>query len=262
MQDLFYEAVKDTDSRIYAQVQLPYSGRLHFHRAFEIAYIMEGSAHYFVENEEFTADADHIVFCHCYYRHRSALEPYHKKIVIAVPENLSHDISLLFKNTSLPAHLPDAQFNQQLRPYFETLVACGEDTPQIILKGYLNLIFGSLASHYHNIVITPKNKNVSIIVDILDYINLHCAERLTLESLAREFGYNKSYFSRLFNKCIGISLNNYINLARLNRYESLLHDGSNENVTDLIYKAGFQSAATFYRVKGLREQANRDTINL
>ncbi len=254
MQDIFYEAVKDTDSKIYAQVQKPYNSKLHFHRAFEIAYITEGEALYKVEEESFIANTDDIIFSHCYYRHCSFDTPYHSKIVIAVPNALSYDFSVLFKDTTLPAHLSDTNFNKKLLPYFQALVDADDNTSEIILKGYLNLIFGYLASHYKNVAISPKSKNVSIIVEILDFINLHCNEPLTLDILSSRFGYNKSYFSRLFNKTVGISLNDYLNIARLNRFEELLQSNTSDSLTDIIYKAGFQSPSTFYRVKAIRKR--------
>ena len=48
MTDVFYEAAKDTNGRIYAEIQKEYAGRYHFHRAFEIAYIFVESAKSFV----------------------------------------------------------------------------------------------------------------------------------------------------------------------------------------------------------------------
>ena len=53
MQNVFYEARKDTRGKLFAELQKQYPGRLHFHRAFEIAYILEGAANYTVENESF-----------------------------------------------------------------------------------------------------------------------------------------------------------------------------------------------------------------
>jgi AraC-like DNA-binding protein len=94
-----------------------------------------------------------------------------------------------------------------------------------------------------------------IISDILSYIDTHINEQITLESLAREFGYNKSYFSRLFNDHLGISLNNYVNFVRLNRFEQLMAKNSDKSVTELIYEAGFSSTTTFYRAKSYRTKS-------
>ena len=86
-------------------------------------------------------------------------------------------------------------------------------------------------------------------MDILGYIDKHIEEPLGLSEIAKAFGYNKSYFSRLWGSCVGISLNRYINFLRLDRYEQLLKERKDEGITDLVFKAGFHSLATFYRAK-------------
>jgi AraC-like DNA-binding protein len=253
MKDAYYEALKDTRGRLFAEIQKEYASRYHFHRAFEMAYIFEGEAKYQVEDRIFSASKDQIVFAHCYYRHRSFDILPHKKYVIAVPENLSHDVYELFSSVTLPHLLPDREFNQTLLPYFKALYACDRDTPPIVITGYVDLIFGLLASHYKSITVSPKNKNVSVIADILNYIDQHLSEPLSLESVAKTFGYNKSYFSRMFNSCVGVSLNRYVNFARLDRYMLLEKQGGEQSVTDRILEAGFPSLATFYRAKKERE---------
>lgn len=253
MQDAYYEALKDTRGRLFAEIQKEYFSRYHFHRAFELAYIFEGEAEYQVEDQIFCASRHQIIFAHCYYRHRSFDSLPHRKYVIAVPEKLSRDVYELFSSLTLPHLLPDAEFNQTLLPYFEALNACDANTAEIVVKGYVNLIFGLLASHYKSIAVAPKNKNVSVIADILSYIDKHLQEPLSLEQIAHVFGYNKSYFSRIFNRTVGVPLNRYVNFARLDRYTLLEKQDGEKSVTERILEAGFPSSATFYRAKKERE---------
>lgn len=253
MRDVFYEAIKDQSGRVYAELQNEYQGRYHFHRAFEIAYIIDGSTRYMVEDEEYLAQSGDIVFAHRYYRHRSYDTGHMSKYVIAVPENLSHDILKLLEDSTLPSLMTDREFNKSVLPYFEALVA-NNGASDIIVKGYASLIFGLLSEHYHSTAILPKSKNVSNIIDILTYVDEHCEEPITLTDIARTFGYNKSYFSRLFNKHVGSSLSDYINLVRLNRFELLSENESDRSTTELVFKSGFQSLATFYRTRDMRRR--------
>ena len=253
MNDIFYEAKKDTNGRIYAEIQKEFTSRYHFHRAFEITYIFEGSEKYLVEDEHFSVDTDQIIFAHRFYRHRSYGDSSARKYVIAVPANISHDISALLDDSTLPTLMADKEFNRSLRPYFEALIKTDSSTPQIIVKGYVSLIFGLLSEHYKNTVIVPKSRNVSTIIDILNYVDDHFEEPISLTDIAKAFGYNKSYFSRMFNSCVGVSLNRYVNFARLDRYMLLEKQGGEQSVTDRILEAGFPSLATFYRAKKERE---------
>ena len=253
MKDAYYEAPKDTRGTLFAEIQKEYASRYHFHRAFEIAYIFEGEAKYRVEDEDFFAEKDQIIFAHCYYRHCSYDVLAHKKYVIAVPEQLAHDISPLLSHATLPHLLPDKEFNKTLLPYFRALNEAREQASEIIVKGYVSLIFGLLLSHYKSITVATQSKNISIIVDILGYIDRHIEEPLNLGRIAGHFGYNTSYFSRLWSSSVGIPLNRYINFLRLDRYTELLKTRTSESITDLIFKAGFPSIATFYRAKSEKE---------
>lgn len=259
MKDIFYESNKDKSSDIFAEKQKEFGGRFHFHRAFELAYITDGRARYLIEDENFIAEKDHIVFAHCYYRHKSYDDIKHNKYVIAVPEKLSRDVASLFEESTLPTLLADTEFNKTLLPFFEKLTNECSDMPRILSKGYANIIFGSLSQHYNSISVKPKNKNVLIIADILEYIDDHFRDKITLESLAATFGYNKTYFSRLFNQHIGMSVNNYINMVRLDRFEKLSADSKSENITELVFDCGFSSLATFYRVREVRRKGKLPT---
>lgn len=60
------------------------------------------------------------------------------------------------------------------------------------------------------------------VVDARSYINLHYAERITLDDLARVLSINKFYLQKLFKRCIGLSPNEYLIQTRLTRAKQLL----------------------------------------
>lgn len=248
MKYIFYESTKDTTDRIYAAKQKEYKGVDHFHRAFEIAYIVSGKAQYAIEDETFTAEENDIVFAHCYYRHSS--DDYHQNIkyVIAVPEKLTHDIFVYFNKHTLPPLLSDKEYNKTLLPFFEKLIVDGENMSNMLAKGYANLIFGELSDHYKTTQVLPIHKSVSVITDILEYIDEHYTENITLESLANHFCYNKAYFSRLFNQHIGVSINSYINSVRYDAFEKMKDKNPKKDITELAISCGFTSMPTFYRI--------------
>ena len=260
MKYIFYEAIKDTQNSVFAQQQNAFQGRVHFHRAFEITYICDGQAGYLVEDQTFYVQKHDIVFAHCYYRHQSNNEYPHSKYVIAIPEKLSKDISDLFRTSTLPCHMHETEFNRTLFPYFEKLIL-NPDMSTMLAVAYVNIIVGTLAEHYALVPIKPKCKHVAFIASILEYIDVHYADPITLETIATQFGYNKAYFSRLFNKYINMSLSNYINMVRYDHFKEQYHQNTGENLTQLIFNCGFTSTATFYRIHKYRnEQSRRYTI--
>ena len=121
-----------------------------------------------------------------------------------------------------------------------------EDMPPLVKKGYVNVIIGMLFARYPTLAIkTPAN--IEIMVDILQYINSHYKEQLTLQSVAEEFGYNKYYFSRIFNRYIGESLSNYINVVRVQNFMRLAREEENPQISRIAEECGFESMPTFYR---------------
>ena len=181
--------------------------------------------------------------------HRSTDRYDHRKYVVAVPFDFSPDIASLFEKTTLSPLLSDKHFNKTLLPYIEELITKHRNLTETVTIGFLNVIFGYLKSHYEPKKIRSNSKNVSVTVSILNFIDEHCNENLDLSTLAAKFGYNKSYFSRLFNDHIGMSVNAYLNNARMNRFSELKKKYPSASVTELALSAGFQSLATFYRVK-------------
>lgn len=254
MKSIFYEALKDSADTVFAEEQIAYNGRLHFHRAFEIAYITEGKAEYKVEDAFFVAEAGDIVFANCYYRHTSSDKIPHKKHVIAVSERLTRDIAKLFENKTLPALLSDKEFNKTLLPCFEALVRNKENMLKITAKGYVNVIFGSVASHYDMVEAKRPSKSVSVIAEILQFVDDHYTEPLSLEDISVHFGYNKTYFSRVFNRYIGMSLANYVNNVRYDHFEQMRKNNPDANITNLVFECGFSSLATFYRIRNQRNK--------
>ena len=55
-----------------------------------------------------------------------------------------------------------------------------------------------------------------------DYIELHLAEPISIETLATRLGYSKYYLSTRFKKEIGCSVNDYIKFVRIERAKRLL----------------------------------------
>ena len=251
MKDLYYEYEKDLNCDLFITQQKEYNGRLHFHRAFELAYIIEGNAKYTVEDQNFIVQSGDMFFSHRYYSHRCSDKLPHKKYVIAVPENFSLSLTMLLREETLPPLLSDKDFNRTLVPIINKLHK-DKNLHPVVVKGYINVIFGSLFDHYSTVTVKPKNKNVSRIEKILLYLDAHYMQPLTSDEVALQLGYSNSYFSRLFNQCIGSSFNSYLNALRLDKFEELAALSPTKSITELAFECGFTSLATFYRAKHLR----------
>ncbi len=247
MENIIYEYKHDKRRDLYCFEGKSTNAPRHFHRTIEILYVLEGVIECTVGNEHFFAEEDDIIFVHNYYVHSFTPSPSYRKYVVIISSEHERDIDKILKSTTLSPLLSDKDFNRKnLRHIFDRIIGEKESMPSLVKKGYANVVFGTLLEHYEPVV--PKNEgNMEFMVDILRYIDEHYRERITLESIASVFGYNKCYFSRLFNHCIGESLSNYLNVVRLRNFMSLAKEQSSPQISKLAGECGFESMPTFYR---------------
>lgn len=79
---------------------------------------------------------------------------------------------------------------------------------------------------------------------IIEYIEQHLAEEITLDSLAECLHFNKSYLGVLFKNIYGISLKKYVSQMRMERAKELLLTTDN-SITYIAKKTGFKSIHYF-----------------
>jgi two-component system response regulator YesN len=74
-------------------------------------------------------------------------------------------------------------------------------------------------------------------------VDEHFNEDLTLDDLAKHFGYSKYYFSNLFNKHFKTNLKNYVNQVRIAKAVKLLKKYSINEVSGMC---GYNSLQAFF----------------
>lgn len=85
----------------------------------------------------------------------------------------------------------------------------------------------------------------SDISNILNYIDTHYRENLTLDDLANRFFISKYYLSREFQRIIGTSVHRYIVQKRLVMAMQLLSEG--KTASEVYQHCGFGDYSSFYR---------------
>lgn len=99
-----------------------------------------------------------------------------------------------------------------------------------------------------------QSDETALAQNLLLYINKNFKEDINLKILAKEFGYTAEHISRVFNHYLNVSLPEYVNGLRLDYIENAINNGSKENITDLLFIAGFKSIQTYYRAKNKRNK--------
>lgn len=89
--------------------------------------------------------------------------------------------------------------------------------------------------------------------DLLDYIDTHYMEELTLEEVATSIGFSKFHFSRLFRQYTNFTFCDYVNYRRIKVAEELLVQ-PDLSITEVALQSGFPSISTFNRL--FKQQKN------
>ncbi len=82
---------------------------------------------------------------------------------------------------------------------------------------------------------------------VMRYVELHYAERITLETVAQHVYLSPSYLSFLFKRTLGFSFNEYVNSVRISEAKRLLRGGF-YSVTETAYAVGYESQSYFPKV--------------
>ncbi len=114
-----------------------------------------------------------------------------------------------------------------------SLPACAED-----LKQY----FQEYAKQF-----LQSSENSRPVRTIIQYIQEHYCENLSIASLAERFGFSANYISNLLKQELGISYSKYITQLRLNRAKELLLC-TGQSVKDITATCGYYSQSHFTKL--------------
>lgn len=92
-----------------------------------------------------------------------------------------------------------------------------------------------------------QHEYIDKFLNVCNYMNEHCIEDLSADTLASLAGFSKFHFARLFKQFTGMTYYNYLNKRRIMYAERLLID-PNLSVTEVAMRSGFISLATFNRL--------------
>ena len=190
MQNIIHEHFNDKRSELGLHMGHNSVVSMHFHRCYELIYVIDGIIDCVVGKEDLHAGGGDFIFIQKYYSHSyDVIENYHK-FVFMIPPNIYNDFEKTLGKNTLPPLLDDKRFNTKLLPYILDLYDNFSGKSALIKKGFMNIIMGELIAHYKSVPI-EKNTNVELLEKILDYIDENYYKPLSLETLSAAFGYNK-----------------------------------------------------------------------
>lgn len=136
-----------------------------------------------------------------------------------------------------------------LRKIFNQITALHDETVvgyELALKSlFLQSVF--LLLQYSEQNASPDTKNsADKLKHVLDYIELHYAETVSISELAKLCYFSDYYFMRFFKKHMGMTCIEYINNLRLEKSVELFEQG-NTSILEVSLSVGFHNLSYFHR---------------
>lgn len=92
-----------------------------------------------------------------------------------------------------------------------------------------------------------QHEYIEKFMNVSSYINDHCTENITVDTLADLAGFSKFHFSRLFKQFFGVSCHEYLIQKRIAYVEMLLIQ-PDVSITEAAMRSGFGSISSFNRI--------------
>jgi len=211
---------------------------LHLHRSVELLYVLHGEKTVKLGNHTYILRANDLLICPPYQPHLYMPSERSEQVVATVFTEFCPHFELLCKTATPKTHVyHDA--NNEILPLVLKLQT---KTNDVLFSGIINQILGIFVQNTPFIE-NEMQKEQELAAQIVEFINEHYTEPLTLSSLAKKFGYSPNYFSQLFNQYLGLGLSPYINGVRIQKSLDFLNE---KNVEETAYACGFNSPQQYY----------------
>ncbi len=248
MKHVYYES--STDKFHHTQMRenvIEWETPSHFHSSIELQYITAGEYDFIINGTAYKATVDDIVFVPNYHIHSDKRNPNTHTIFLLSCKNTIVNYSDLFSKKTLPFLMQNKQFNREtVYPLLEYFLARpNQHLNDTIMRGMFDVVFSNLISEYK--LENNLQTFTSDLIEVLNYIDTHYKEELTLESIAYRFGYSTSYFSKLFKRLTNMTFSEYRTLIRVQKVVKTLNKNKDSNLTAVALSCGFNSLSTFYR---------------
>lgn len=226
----------------------------HCHNDYEILYVVSGEGKYYIEGVEYPICPNTLVMIRPYEFHylipnRDFL--YERYVINFEREALigsTSKLGFLDSDFSKPygIYFPADKVTKEIPESLKEIKRTMEKYPGPIAGTMLKIDLSRIIlilSELNTGAFTPPR--CETITQIVDYVNRHFTEDLSLDIISAKFFVSKYYLCHAFHEHMGVSLFQYISNKRVAMAQQLLAKG--ESATDIAYQVGFQNYSTFYR---------------
>lgn len=237
---------------------------VHTHDFYEVFFLLGGELSYWVEGQQYHLEPGDILLINPMVLHRPmslAQAPKYERIVLWVDKQYLETLSgtqsslsrcfesgnrdrsnLLHLSSSLQRADMTERLSALIREYYG-----GEYGAELCAQGIFVQIMVALNRLAERSASQPQSQRdpSTLVSHLLDYINEHYQETLSLEGLAQRFFVSKYHLSHAFSRAVGVSVYRYIMMKRMTAAKQLLEGGAAPG--EVYLQCGFQDYTGFFR---------------
>lgn len=236
----------------------------HFHRKYEIYYLLEGVRRFFIDNSTYLINAGNIVIIDKDQIHKTgsaANLPHTRFVVNFNPEYISsawgkekvEELLSLFRQgiriltVPMKTQIYVENLLQRLVDLNGGYVPENELLRKCLLTELLICLKDCVFKQVQSSLGEPQKIQNDTVNQISAYISKNYRETLSLAQIAAQFYISPCYLSHLFKKNTGLSIIEYLNSVRVRTAKKYL-ETTDLKVSEISGKVGFSTSAHFSRV--------------
>jgi len=157
-----------------------------------------------------------------------------------------------FKDSDKPLMIPlTEKQKKEIIEKMERLIQCGSTTSFLRLNcffevmSWLHQLVGTVNEEVAEHIREQLTGTAKTVSEMVDYINSHLYENITIEDIATKFYLNHDYAARIFKKHVNTTIRNFITIQRITKAQQLLLEG--KSVAQIQVMTGYGSYEHFFR---------------
>lgn len=239
-------------------------GPWHYHKEVEFLAVVEGKMGVQTKDEHYALEYGDLILLGSSQLHRTFKSAYTpvKFIVFQVDLHRHFERSALpylhgFTELSGPLGRLNYVFQQNptvRQLAFELILEIYQESLQqergyeLAIGAAIQRLLGLLIRHDHlGLLHTIEARELARIRPVLDYVEHHLHEKITVEEACKILNFSYHYFIRYFRATMGCSFIEYVNRKRIKKAERMLLT-VDSSIADIAIESGMASTAQFYKL--------------
>ena len=245
---------KDIDMHYsYDEKPNPSQFLMHTHEFYELLYFESGKGVYRVEGTPYTLQKGDIIIvrpAEAHYIDISESKPYSRISIAFNPKvfaevDPSHKLLVPFDNRKIGTYncYHADNFKSDIYNLYIKNIISGDSNLRLRILTNLLPLLNEIYEAFDDITATEINKTLDS--RIINYINRHISESITLDDICDRFYISKTHLCRIFKRATASTVGEYITVKRLVMARQLILSGNPP--TKVYLQCGFKDYSVFYR---------------